>query len=230
MAAGVWLSGHQQTDLSLTRKRIDPPPPLRGKLFTIFGGFARAASTSNVHTRLHIQRRYIILHLTSANVSVRWIISLDGVPDTIYAGEHFELQVDFPEHYPMEAPQVIGPLQKGSQLLPCSVCLVHFLKFVFERHLFTLRTASSNNPSIACSLGGKKPCLGLRCRYASLWTVSRQALGNKGYQKPGWSTKFPPNPYSITSVQLRCVFVATRAGRFPMRCSESLVTTTLILL
>eukprot|EP00243_Klebsormidium_subtile_P003037 TRINITY_DN16171_c0_g1_i1.p1 TRINITY_DN16171_c0_g1~~TRINITY_DN16171_c0_g1_i1.p1 ORF type:complete len:159 (-),score=13.12 TRINITY_DN16171_c0_g1_i1:207-683(-) len=37
----------------------------------------------------------------------RWIIALDGVPDTIYAGEHFELQVDFPEHYPMEAPQVI---------------------------------------------------------------------------------------------------------------------------
>jgi ubiquitin-protein ligase len=41
--------------------------------------------------------------------SLRWIITLDGVPDTLYAGEHFELQVDFPEHYPMEAPQVRDP-------------------------------------------------------------------------------------------------------------------------
>ena len=29
-----------------------------------------------------------------------------GAPGTLYAGEIYHLQVDFPEHYPMEAPQV----------------------------------------------------------------------------------------------------------------------------
>ncbi|CAA2989891.1 probable ubiquitin-conjugating enzyme E2 18 [Olea europaea subsp. europaea] len=36
----------------------------------------------------------------------RWIIEVNGAPGTLYAGETFQLQVDFPEHYPMEAPQV----------------------------------------------------------------------------------------------------------------------------
>jgi ubiquitin-conjugating enzyme E2 W len=30
-----------------------------------------------------------------------------GAPGTLYTGETYQLQVDFPEHYPMEAPQVI---------------------------------------------------------------------------------------------------------------------------
>lgn len=37
----------------------------------------------------------------------RWIIEVAGAPSTIYANESYQLQVDFPEHYPMEAPQVI---------------------------------------------------------------------------------------------------------------------------
>jgi len=37
----------------------------------------------------------------------RWIIEVHGAPNTLYEGEQFHLQVDFPEHYPMEAPQVI---------------------------------------------------------------------------------------------------------------------------
>lgn len=37
----------------------------------------------------------------------RWIIDLDGAPGTLYSNEVFHLQVDFPEHYPMEAPQVV---------------------------------------------------------------------------------------------------------------------------
>ena len=36
----------------------------------------------------------------------RWIIEVHGAPNTLYEGEQFHLQVDFPEHYPMEAPQV----------------------------------------------------------------------------------------------------------------------------
>ncbi|GLJ17246.1 hypothetical protein SUGI_0299040 [Cryptomeria japonica] len=37
----------------------------------------------------------------------RWIIEVTGAPGTLYDNEVFQLQVDFPEHYPMEAPQVI---------------------------------------------------------------------------------------------------------------------------
>ncbi|KAJ4789743.1 Ubiquitin-conjugating enzyme family protein [Rhynchospora pubera] len=37
----------------------------------------------------------------------RWIIEVAGAPGTLYSGETYQLQVDFPEHYPMEAPQVI---------------------------------------------------------------------------------------------------------------------------
>ncbi|KAL6007260.1 putative ubiquitin-conjugating enzyme E2 18 [Asimina triloba] len=36
----------------------------------------------------------------------RWIIEVSGAPGTLYANESYQLQVDFPEHYPMEAPQV----------------------------------------------------------------------------------------------------------------------------
>lgn len=36
----------------------------------------------------------------------RWVVEVNGAPGTLYGGETFQLQVDFPEHYPMEAPQV----------------------------------------------------------------------------------------------------------------------------
>ncbi|KAL0701822.1 hypothetical protein Bca4012_057944 [Brassica carinata] len=35
----------------------------------------------------------------------RWIIEVIGAPGTLYANETYQLQVDFPEHYPMESPQ-----------------------------------------------------------------------------------------------------------------------------
>lgn len=38
--------------------------------------------------------------------SQRWVIEVIGAPGTLYANETYKLQVDFPEHYPMEAPQV----------------------------------------------------------------------------------------------------------------------------
>ncbi|KAF0914495.1 hypothetical protein E2562_028974 [Oryza meyeriana var. granulata] len=37
----------------------------------------------------------------------RWVIEVTGAAGTLYSGETYQLQVDFPEHYPMEAPQVI---------------------------------------------------------------------------------------------------------------------------
>ncbi|KAL5683355.1 hypothetical protein ACJX0J_009740, partial [Zea mays] len=36
-----------------------------------------------------------------------WVIDVAGAAGTLYTGETYKLQVDFPEHYPMEAPQVI---------------------------------------------------------------------------------------------------------------------------
>jgi ubiquitin-protein ligase len=37
----------------------------------------------------------------------RWVIEVTGAPGTLYTNETYQLQVDFPENYPMEAPQVI---------------------------------------------------------------------------------------------------------------------------
>ncbi|OIV92699.1 hypothetical protein TanjilG_18050 [Lupinus angustifolius] len=37
----------------------------------------------------------------------RWVIEVAGAPGTLYTNETYQLQVDFPENYPMEAPQVI---------------------------------------------------------------------------------------------------------------------------
>ncbi|XP_068468642.1 LOW QUALITY PROTEIN: probable ubiquitin-conjugating enzyme E2 16 [Phaseolus vulgaris] len=37
----------------------------------------------------------------------RWVVEVIGAPGTLYANETYQLQVDFPENYPMEAPQVI---------------------------------------------------------------------------------------------------------------------------
>lgn len=41
---------------------------------------------------------------------IRWVIEVVGAPGTLYADETYQLQVDFPEHYPMEAPQVDVPI------------------------------------------------------------------------------------------------------------------------
>ncbi|KAL9812956.1 putative ubiquitin-conjugating enzyme E2, ubiquitin-conjugating enzyme/RWD [Arabidopsis thaliana] len=37
----------------------------------------------------------------------KWVIEVTGAPGTLYANETYNLQVEFPQHYPMEAPQVI---------------------------------------------------------------------------------------------------------------------------
>jgi len=39
-------------------------------------------------------------------LSPRWVVEVTGAPGTLYANETYQLQVDFPENYPMEAPQV----------------------------------------------------------------------------------------------------------------------------
>lgn len=37
----------------------------------------------------------------------RWMIQMHGAQGTLYANEVFMLQVDFPENYPMESPEVV---------------------------------------------------------------------------------------------------------------------------
>lgn len=57
----------------------------------------------------------------------RWVIEVNGAPGTLYANETYQLQVDFPEHYPMEAPQVRG----------CHQMLLWFLfSFTFSMNLY----------------------------------------------------------------------------------------------
>ncbi|GFS46457.1 ubiquitin-conjugating enzyme 16 [Actinidia rufa] len=43
-------------------------------------------------------------HKVSDNLQ-RWVIEVNGASGTLYANDIYQLQVDFPEHYPMEAPQ-----------------------------------------------------------------------------------------------------------------------------
>ncbi|KAG6489621.1 hypothetical protein ZIOFF_050896 [Zingiber officinale] len=45
-------------------------------------------------------------HKVSDNLQ-RWVVDVIGAPGTLYTNEKYQLQVDFPEHYPMESPQVI---------------------------------------------------------------------------------------------------------------------------
>ncbi|KAK6136550.1 hypothetical protein DH2020_029710 [Rehmannia glutinosa] len=52
------------------------------------------------------QNRQILRFCEETGINVKqWVIEVNGAPATLYAGETYELQVDFPEHYPMEAPQ-----------------------------------------------------------------------------------------------------------------------------
>ncbi|XP_027772432.1 probable ubiquitin-conjugating enzyme E2 16 [Solanum pennellii] len=44
--------------------------------------------------------------LHSSDTLKRWLIEMQDAPERLYAGETFQLQVDFPEHYPIEAPRV----------------------------------------------------------------------------------------------------------------------------
>ncbi|KAH7373768.1 hypothetical protein KP509_17G074100 [Ceratopteris richardii] len=37
----------------------------------------------------------------------KWTVEFDGASDTFYAGEHFQLQIRFPEKYPLDSPVVV---------------------------------------------------------------------------------------------------------------------------
>jgi ubiquitin-conjugating enzyme E2 W len=52
--------------------------------------------------------RVVVLHGTE----LRWMVRLDGAPETLYAGESFVLRFVFSASYPLDAPEVIfsGPI------------------------------------------------------------------------------------------------------------------------
>ena len=64
-----------------------------------------------VGNRYGTPRNYVE-SLRSKGVNVFLEIEVNGASETFYADETYQLQVDFPEHYPMEDPQVCSnPLE-----------------------------------------------------------------------------------------------------------------------
>lgn len=53
------------------------------------------------------------------------MIEVNGAPGTLYANETYQLQVDFPEHYPMEAPQVSHLSYFGDSMFLFVICFVY---------------------------------------------------------------------------------------------------------
>lgn len=58
---------------------------------------------------------------------IRWVIEVKGAPGMSYAGETYQLQVDFPEHYPVEA----ITLWKRLRLLPSTDSVFFFFYILF---------------------------------------------------------------------------------------------------
>ncbi|MQL81014.1 hypothetical protein Taro_013469 [Colocasia esculenta] len=81
----------------------------------------------------------------------RWIIEVVGAPGTLYASETYQLQVDFPEHYPMEAPQVQQRI--GISLSPFSFSIRRrIIFFLFSNnHIFVSPCYLSSSCSTSSS-------------------------------------------------------------------------------
>lgn len=67
-----------------------------------------------------------------AYIYKRWVIEVNGAPGTLYANETYQLQVDFPEHYPMEAPQVYVKLLDS--VLQLSLLWFDYWYMFFDTH------------------------------------------------------------------------------------------------
>lgn len=83
---------------------------------------------------------------------------MHGAPNTLYEGEQFHLQVDFPEHYPMEAPQVLLPTCSFPILLT-SRKMFHGMIFKLLEDIFIWLSWPNSHE---CFL----PCYVIRSRHA----------------------------------------------------------------
>ncbi|KVI08801.1 hypothetical protein Ccrd_012822 [Cynara cardunculus var. scolymus] len=115
------MSRHHRTckaslPLSHTHKLPSlPSPALSPPFSTVMTG--SSASSRKVLSKIasnRLQKELVewqvnppsgFIHKVTDNLQ-RWVIEVHGAQGTIYANEKYQLQVDFPEHYPMEAPQV----------------------------------------------------------------------------------------------------------------------------
>ena len=48
----------------------------------------------------------IEIHCIDTLLYCRWVVDIAGAPNTLYAGEEFQLQFKFGRRYPFESPQV----------------------------------------------------------------------------------------------------------------------------
>lgn len=75
----------------------------------------------------------------------RWVIEVIGAPGTVYANETYQLQVDFPEHYPMESPQVsFNPL--AMIFLRFTVALLLLFREIVSNNTFKTYNNKNNTP------------------------------------------------------------------------------------
>ncbi|RWW62840.1 hypothetical protein BHE74_00030024 [Ensete ventricosum] len=97
--------------------RISAPPPVfRISPLFLFQGLPNLVFLSQSLSKIacnRLQKELVewqvnppagFKHKATDNIQ-RWVIEATGAPGTLYANETYQLQVDFPDHYPMEAPQ-----------------------------------------------------------------------------------------------------------------------------
>jgi len=88
----------------LVEWQVNPPTGFKHK---VTDNLQRYQILLNPHPKYYRFRSSIIpLHSFALFLSGRWVVEVTGAPGTLYANETYQLQVDFPENYPMEAPQV----------------------------------------------------------------------------------------------------------------------------
>ncbi|KAK9991027.1 hypothetical protein SO802_026012 [Lithocarpus litseifolius] len=84
----------------------------------------------------------------------RWVIEVNGAQGTLYANETYQLQVDFPEHYPMEAPQVIflHPAPLHPHIYSNGhICLGNFVEIILLASFFPLLSIHTVLVTMVCS-------------------------------------------------------------------------------
>ncbi|AQK63842.1 Ubiquitin-conjugating enzyme 15 [Zea mays] len=84
----------------------------------------------------------------------RWVVDVAGAPGTLYTGETYKLQVDFSEHYPMEAPQVIflHPAPMHPHIYSNGhICLGIAVNFYSPVDIFWTNSCILSSPALGCS-------------------------------------------------------------------------------